>query len=459
MFGGVATGKTYSGSHYAIENFHKAPEATGFIGANTYDQLSQATLRELLYWLEEYKIPFVVDKQPPPAWGRVKRTFKKYSNILSVYINGVVSHAFTRVMSDADALRGIEISWYWLDESRDTKKESYEELLRRQREPSGFKRGLITTTTNGEDWTHERFSKARKGQRLFGSMHVPTYEAVRHGFITLDYYETQKMILSPLMAEQELYAKHVNVTGGQAYYAASDRNRRRIAPWGDTVPSRDRPLIIGCDFNFQPSPCVWMVGQIGPALYGPDGEFWGDYIHWFGEISDVQVSTTEMTLKLLSRYPDFMYEIYGDMSGNIGTTSNAGKTDFNHIGETMMNANAVYTISAEQMDGQESKQNPRVRSRVENMNAMFRNAAGEIRMTYDPINCPLFDGDVKMVGWKPTTTLAGRGKLDDGGDKKRTHASDGAGYAIYKKFPPGSKARIIEGIPSSMRPEITGPLR
>ena len=53
LFGGVAAGKTYTGANYAIMNVLEHPELTGFIGANTYDQLAQATLRVLFEMLEE----------------------------------------------------------------------------------------------------------------------------------------------------------------------------------------------------------------------------------------------------------------------------------------------------------------------------------------------------------------------------------------------------------------------
>lgn len=161
-----------------------------------------------------------------------------------------------------------------------------------------------------------------------------------------------------------------------------------------------------------------------------------------------------MAIRLVNEFgTEFFYEVYGDMSGNIGTSSNAGKTDFDQIGEVLSEAGCQYSIAVEQMAEEEAHINPRVRSRVENMNRMFQDAVGNVNQTYDPVSCPLFDADCRMVGWKPHT-LSGRGKLDDGGDKQRTHASDGAGYAIYKKFPPGVRTRIIESVPSVMLDEI-----
>ena len=67
---GVGSGKTHLGgvlSGYFLKNF---PEAFGFIGANTYQQLTTSTLyrlrevwKELFGWVEG--IDYVVGKTPP----------------------------------------------------------------------------------------------------------------------------------------------------------------------------------------------------------------------------------------------------------------------------------------------------------------------------------------------------------------------------------------------------------
>lgn len=451
MYGGVAVGKTFTGSHFALYHVDNYPHMSGLIGANSYDQLSQVTLRAFFEWLDEYEVDFVVDKIPPKSWG-TRRALKSYKNTISIRNpdTGSVSLIFTRTLSDPDALRGLEFSWYWLDETRDTSEMTHDVVVSRMRETKGYIKGLITTTTNGEDWSFKRFVLGSDDSMIYGSMHVPTRASLEIGIIDEAYYNTMKKSYSPLMAEQELDAKHVNILGGKAYYAASDLNRRREAPWGDVVPNRDRPLVIGCDFNFSPSPFVWMVGQVGPHLYGPNGEYWGDHIHWFGELSGKEMSTVEMTIQMLNQYPDFFYQVFGDVSGGVGTTSNAGQTDYDQMAATLNEANAVYSIDRHQLDEEESKANPRVRARVENMNRMLKNALGEVRQTYNPDTCPYFDGDMKMVGWKPTTS-SGRGMLDSGGDPDRTHASDGAGYAVYKLFPPGSVAQLHESLRSKSR--------
>lgn len=426
MLGGIGTGKTHSGAVFALMMLKQHPTLRGFIGANTYDQMSQATLMALFAAFEENNIDYVQDRRPPAHWNEPQR-FKKYSNIISVrqrLSNGsfAVTYIFTRVLSKADALRGIEFSWYWIDESRDTPQYTHQVIMGRMRESDVIK-GLVTTTPNGRDWVFSSFAQAPPGQLDFGSLHVATIESVKCGFIPQAYYDLLRRSYSPLLAAQELDALHVNTTGGRAYYSSGNHNRRRVSPWGTSAPTNDRPLIIGCDFNFAPAPCVWVYGQLGVDRAGRRR------IHWFGEISASEASTPDMVTKLVYQFPGFFLQFFGDASGTKGSTSNHGETDTIQIAQTCRLLGAAFTLDFDQA-------NPRVKNRVENVNRLCLNGANEITMTYNPDKCPLLDGDLDVVGWKKVQT--GRnvnGRLDDGGDSNRTHASDGVGYALWKLFP------------------------
>lgn len=427
------SGKTFTGAHFAIKNILDHPEKTGLVGANTYLQLSTATLRELMHWLSDYGFDFVIDRQPPVGWNE-PRKFKSYANILLVRNPWTlkVTTIFTRVMSEGAPLRGVEFSWYWIDESRDTPEDAHDVILSRLRE-SNYIKGLLTTTPNGEDWAYKRFIvNADPTTGLYGSMHVRTERAVKAGIIPQQFYDGLRASYSELMAAQELDALHVNVYGGRAYYAASDKNRKYRSPWGFKHPNPALPLVVGCDFNFDPAPHVWMVGQVSPD---------GRKFHWFKEISGLRKSTVEMAQTLVAQFPGFFYRVYGDRSGARATTSNAGEHDYNQIAGVLHSDGAQFTIDSDQTS------NPLVRNRVENMNRLLFNGIGEVTMTYDPNGCPLFDQDLKMVGWKQTL-MKGQGKLDSGGNVNLTHASDGAGYAMWKLFPLGQRGRLIRGVPS-----------
>jgi hypothetical protein len=433
FYSGIACGKTFTGSHFIIKHILEKPELTGLIGANSYVQLSTASLRELFYWLNEYGFEFVVDCQPPAAW-EMKREFKDYGNVLLVRNPWTkkVSTLFTRVMSDPAPIRGLTLSYAWLDETRDMPQESHDVVLSRLRE-SDYIKTLITTTPNGTDWSYNRFcTQVHTDPLLYGSMHVKTEESVKEGIITEDFYRGLRSTYSELMAAQELDAQHVNVHGGQAYYSSSQINRRARAPWGFRHPDINRPIIVGCDFNFDPSPLIWIVAQLSPDQ---------KRIHVFKELCANRMSTPDMTQRLINYFPGFHYRVFGDRSGARATTSNAGKPDYDQMAEVFARNGCSFSIDTDQGS------NPLVKNRVENVNRLCKNGLGEITLTWDPEGCPELDMDMKMVGWK-TNMMKGQGKLSDGGDKRRTHASDALGYALWKLFRPGQRGKIIQGVPS-----------
>lgn len=434
FFGGVATGKTYTGSHWVIMRAFERPDLSGLIGANTYDQLSQASLRELFYWLDHYGIPYVIDQRPPAHWGLTRRVFKTYRNILSLrMVPGVITTIFTRVMGDANPLRGVEFSWAWLDETRDTPNDTYKVVLSRLREDPKYRRVLITSTTAGEDWAYENFvTKAEYPLR--GAMHVPTSDSVRCGIISPEFLQMLQSNYDPLFADQELGAKHVDVLGGRAYHGFGKWNAVPC-PWGDTEPNPDRPLVVGEDFNYDPAPMVWMVGQLGPEFTEHE-----NHIHWFGEIVGRQRSTREQTRALMQAYPGFYYQCFGDASGERGSTSNQGDTDYSQQAEEFDESNVGWSIDVDHA-------NPRVIDRVSNMNRLAKDANGEVHMTYDKQACPHFHADVRKVGWRKT--VQNKAKLDDKGDHNLTHATDGGGYAVWKLLPNMKRGELPPATPGS----------
>ncbi len=77
--------------------------------------------------------------------------------------------------------------------------------------------------------------------------------------------------------------------------------------------------------------------------------------------------------------------------------------------------------------------NPPVKDRVNCVNALLRNYAGQQRMLVDP-GCKHFIQDFEQVSWKSDphgNTLADLDKSDP----KRTHASDAVGYYVAREFP------------------------
>lgn len=433
--GGVASGKTFVGVHWVLRMLMENPGKNGFIGANTFDQLSTATLQELFLWFNEYGIDYVSDKQPPKEWKAPKR-FKSYENVISVRYKikkkEYISYIFTRVMSGANNLRGITITWAWMDEIAFAPEAAHNVVLSRLRQTKGYFRTLVTTTTNGENWFWKRFFK--NPSPLYRTMHVKTIESVKAGIISQEFYDSLRSSYSVNLAIQELDAGYVNALEGRTYYAAAKANEAPLCPWnGLTRPDPAYPLELSCDFNYSPAPMVWCLSQRSPC---------GKKLHVFKEFSAVECSTERMAQTIANFYGNFHIRVYGDSSGTHGTTSNAGMTDYKIIANIFAKANIVYSINTE-------KANPLVRDRTENVNRMLLNGMNEISLTYNPALCPLLHADFTKVGWNKAS-----GKLTGNGDHTLTHASDGLGYLIWKLFPPLARGTEISKLQGNHRQDI-----
>jgi hypothetical protein len=411
FFGGVAVGKTFTGSHFALENIDTMPDESGLIGANTYNQLSQATLREFFYWLDYYGYKWVADKRPPRHWGG-RREFKSYANIISVKAKNRLVTIFTRVMSKPNPLRGIEFSWYWMDEVRDTPQNTHDVIVSRLRESKKI-RGLVTSTTNGEDWSYERFIVKNPKDLTYGFTHVATIEAVKAGIITQEFYDQLLKTYSKVTAAQELDAKHVNIAEHPVYYAYGDHNVRDTSPLtrdGGIHPAL--PIIVAMDFNL--TPMCWTLGQnAGPNWY------------WHDEIHLEHSHTPEAALELVERVKGHPAGIVicGDATSNAGQRAAAGQSDYDIVGQ-ILDANSIRWTS------RTPSCNPTVKDRVNAVNAVLRSASGQVSMWHSP-KCRNLQRDLSQVAWKKGATLI----LDSGPKGDMTHASDGIGYAICEITP------------------------
>lgn len=152
---GQGAGKTMTLGMLVAWKILMFPEAKGFIGANTHEQLSGATITRIfkvfdeIYQLTEYdrlnnpKGHYVVNKKPPlnAGWRKPLYTFKNYNNIVSFW-NG--STVFLGSLENYKAHDGKEFAWAHLDETKDTKEEAITAvILGRLRQ-----KGMYTDGTN-----------------------------------------------------------------------------------------------------------------------------------------------------------------------------------------------------------------------------------------------------------------------------------------------------------------------
>jgi phage terminase large subunit-like protein len=141
--GGIRSGKTITGAHWALHNIIHQPEIKGGIFSNTVSQLNTATLSEFIGVLEAYGLykgeHYVANKDPERYFG-YKSKFEKHNGVWS-FMNGAQVITF----SIETMIRGIELGWCWGDEVQDAAIDSLNIVMGRM-SGAKFPRTLWTMT-------------------------------------------------------------------------------------------------------------------------------------------------------------------------------------------------------------------------------------------------------------------------------------------------------------------------
>lgn len=161
------------------------PRALGFIGANTYLQLSQSTLvRTFALWKEVYGYTeyekkanpagaYVVDKRPPPHFERIHH-LRDYSGTISFYNGALI---FLGSLDNYMAHDGKEFAWAHLDETKDTKEEALKEVIIGRLRQYGIwydATGALFYDTNKDD----EEARTAKGWKAWNPLYIHTSPAL-----------------------------------------------------------------------------------------------------------------------------------------------------------------------------------------------------------------------------------------------------------------------------------------
>ena len=352
---GVGSGKTHLMGIKSYQLIKKYPNVRGFIGANTYLQLTQSTLFRIReYWksigITEYDKQnnpygqYVVNKKPPSHFITAGHNFDEYYGIIS-FKNGWVG--FTGSMDRADVHSGKEIGWAMLDEVKDTDETDIKEyILTRLRQQGMFvKDGQLSdngepfnpiyffTSPAKEQWLNEWFSLEKYISEISSMIYSDKtyfYKLFDDKCVTISStFHNQKNlptnyiqdILNNNSTERGkalVYGNPFSTTGGE-YYSSFERLKHvGNAPYDPSLP-----IHISFDQNSVPynSASIWQVMRIE--------DIWE--LRAINEIALVNPrnSTEDVCDEFMAMYPNHKSGVfyYGDASGHNRSTMSK---DFKH---------------------------------------------------------------------------------------------------------------------------------
>ena len=376
--GGFGSGKTFVGCLDLLNFFCQHPGTRqGYFGP------SYPSIRDIFYpTFEEAAelMGFKVVMREADKEVHVYKHGKYYGTIIC------------RSMDNPSSIVGFKISRALCDELDvlDPKKakQSWIKIIARMRlKIDGVVNSIgVTTTPEGFKFVYERFK--RNPTESYSMVQASTYENEK--YLPPDYIDSLKETYDDSLIDAYLDGEFVNLTGGQIYKQYSDANRSF-----ETINETDKVLYVGMDFNVTKMAARTFVYRDKQP----------HCVDEFNELYD----TADMIDNLNMRYPDQKVIIYPDASGKNRKTNGADDTDIK-----LLKA-AGFKVKAKEA-------NPRVKSRINSVNAMFCNSKGEHRLFVNRDKCPVTHDELEQQIYDE------RGEPDKKGGKD--HGNDAFGYFI-----------------------------
>lgn len=326
-----------------------------------------------------------------------------------------------RGAENRDSLRGDGLNFVVLDEFASMAPQVWTEVLR----PALADRqggALFIGTPQGFNHFHALVEGA-EGRPDWKTFQYTTAEG---GNVPLQEIESATHDLDERTFRQEFLAAFETSGVGRAYYAFD-----RIHNVTKLQYNPSAPLGWALDFNTNPMCSVLLQRYEG-----------GVFI--LEEMILPDSNTLAACEELLSRCKKwnttgsrFNIHVYGDATGEQRKTS-ASRTDWQIVKDFFGRYAGWY-----QPIFRVPSANPPVKDRVNCVNAVLRNHAGQHRMFVDP-GCKHLIQDFEQVCWKNDphgNTLADLDKSDS----QRTHVSDAVGYYVARDFPMRSVRGEIGG--------------
>jgi hypothetical protein len=260
-------------------------------------------------------------------------------------------------------------------------------------------------------------------------------------FRSLEYLQDLMLGTSPEAWAAQYQGRPANLAAVGNVYKSFDRVKN-IRP---LAFDPRKPLCWSLDFNVDPMCSTIAQWHEEDTAYTYLTNQRKQVVSVLQELCLPNSSTMEVCAEFVSRTEEYRkhlngramhVRIYGDRSGQSRKTS--GDTDYLTIRE-FFRLHPQYKITMHL-----SRANPAVKDRVNAVNAMLCNAAGEIRCLIDP-SCKELLADFAQVQWKRDSTGNTTGQIDKG-DMARTHVSDAFGYFIQKEFSMKTTAGAHPGI-------------
>lgn len=414
-YAGRRSGKTEILKRASVREAMVKPMTTVVLGGPTHQQAKR------LYWDDVQALT--------PQWAEAAVS---QSELTIHYVNG--SKLLVGGMDKPQRFEGFPVDFLGLDEYADMKADVWQAHMRPSLSTPGRRpgRAVFIGTPDGRNHFYDLTRRARVDAD-WDVFHWKSAEVLdRHAPGEI---EAARRDMDELIYRQEYEADFIAFTG-RVYYGFDEVDH------GTTELEYDpkRPLVFCFDFNVDPGVAAVLQEQPygfleQPGRSNPHVE--ERIVAVLGEVWIPGGSTTPMVCrKLLAEWGHHQGEVrcYGDASGGARGTAKLDGSDWDLIRKELRHQWPKIQIRV-------PKANPAERVRVNSLNALLRNADGEIRLLIDP-RCKHLIDDLERVTVKEGTD----GEIDKSADSRLTHLSDALGYFAVYEYPASGRQTRVEQV-------------
>jgi hypothetical protein len=411
LCGGFGSGKSRAGALKAVILALANPGCDGIIASPTIGLAKRSIVKQVQEVLAELNI---------------KHQFNKSELIFKIDCGrGKVSEIHVLSAENWVRLVGMNAAYFVFDEvdtmKADDAREAWVKLTGRVR--AGTVRQMCATTTpEGFKFCHDFFVREPSEKpSLRDQRRLIRARTVDNPWLPDEYIQSLKEAYSPELLRAYLNGEFVNLKQSTVYCNYDRELSDTKLTIGD-LP-HGRPLMIGCDFNYGGMSAI-VIGQFGAPtidIYGRRQEGKDEVTAVIDEVLGSK-NTTELIVALKERYPDRNVIICPDASGGQQRSSAAGVTD----------------ISLLQSAGYELRfnpSNPRVKDRVNSVNARFLNGLGARRLLVNSSRCPILARCLQQQTYSQDGQPNKGAKVGADTSLMIDGPVDALGYAIYQFWP------------------------
>lgn len=302
-----------------------------------------------------------------------------------------------------DNLFGEDVHSAVIDEASRVREESWHAVRSTLTATEGPVR-IIGNVKGRGNWFYAMARRAQKGSPGMHYSRITAHDAVAAGILNQAEIDDARVQYPPSVF-RELYEAEPSDLSGLVYKSFSAENYD-----GGLVDDGLSPIMVGMDFNVDP-----MTAVIGRRAV--------DEFLIFDEIVVRDSNTEQMAREIRNRYPaPRPVTVYPDPSGNSRKTSApVGQTDFAILRQF------DFAVQA-------PKAAPPVIDRINSVNALCCNAAGQTRLRVNPNGAPLLVESLENLTYKPNTSIPNEAQVGHS-RMQLVHETDALGYVVHMEFP------------------------